>query len=218
MNTTEGKFIVIEGIDGAGTTTQSRMLSEWFAKNNLRGVFTFEPSNGPAGLLLRQILSGRTVVRATDGSHRPLSNDVITLLFAADRLDHLDSEVIPWLQKGVHVISDRYYHSSLTYQSLQGDLGWIRSLNGRARVPDITYVLDLPAEQAAQRRQKVRTSEELYESLEQQKLLEKAYRRLPLILANENIQIVDGCMEATSVHLSITTDLLKRFGWEIRSD
>ena len=209
----KAKFIVIEGIDGAGTTTQSHLLVDWLVASGRKSGLTAEPSGGPVGLLLRQILSGRTIVKNDDGSHRPLHNDVIALLFAADRIDHLDSEVLPLLGKGINVVSDRYYHSSLTYQSLSGNLSWIGSLNSRARTPDVTFLLDVPAEQAAARRHRVRSFDEIYEVFETQKKLEVAYRSLPELLKDESIIIVDGNQEPQAVHQTIKTDLAQRFGW-----
>ena len=196
-----GKFIVIEGIDGAGTTTQAKLLSEWIASRGRRCVLTSEPTDGPVGVLLRQILSGGVPVP---------DNDAIALLFAADRIDHLDREVLPALKAGSDVVSDRYYHSSFTYQSLQGDLEWIRELNSRARAPDVTYILDLPAELAAQRRRGQRTSEEIYEKDSTQQKLEEAYRRLPSWMQDEVIVMVDGSVEIQAVHRAITADLQER--------
>jgi dTMP kinase len=211
---TSGRLVTIEGIDGAGTTTQAKMLVDWISARGRKGVYTCEPSGGPVGLLLRQILSGRTVVRRNDGEVHPVNNEVISLLFAADRMDHLDNEVIPLLESGVEVVTDRYYHSSFTYQALQGDLDWIRNLNARARIPDMTFILDLPAEQAAARRQQAgRAVEEIYETQSTQLQLRDAYRKLPELLSDEDILIVDGSPEAQSVHRVITEDLVARFGW-----
>jgi dTMP kinase len=196
-----GKFIVIEGIDGAGTTTQAKLLSEWISSRGRQCLLTSEPTQGPVGLLLRQILSGKMPVP---------DNDAIALLFAADRIDHLDREVLPALKAGSDVVSDRYYHSSFTYQSLQGDLEWIRELNSRARAPDVTYILDLPAEQAAKRRRDQRTSEEIYEKDATQQKLEEAYRRLPSWMQDEVIVLMDGSEEIQAVHRAIITDLQDR--------
>src|SRR4051794_5711725 len=103
---TAGKLIVLEGIDGAGTTTQAQRLGKHFGA---RVHVTREPSDGAAGILIRQILRGE---------YHPYDHTALALLFAADRLDHLKREIEPQLQKGVHVISDRYVISSLVYQSL----------------------------------------------------------------------------------------------------
>jgi len=198
----KSKFIVIEGIDGAGTTTQAKLLCDWMVSRGRRCLLTSEPSRGPVGILLRQILSGS--VPTPD-------NDAIALLFAADRIDHLEREVLPALKSGSDVVSDRYYHSSFTYQSLQGDLEWIRELNSRARAPDVTYILDLPADLAARRRRNQRTSEELYEKDATQQKLEEAYRRLPAWMQDELIVMVDGGQDIQAVHAAITTDLENRF-------
>jgi thymidylate kinase len=174
---------------------------------------TSEPSKGPIGAMLRQVLSGRLVAQRLDGTQGVLNNDVIALLFAADRLDHLDNEILPLLRSGADVICDRYYHSSITYQSLGGDRGWIQMLNAHARPPDVTYLIDISAEEADRRRSQ-RTQQELYEKLETQRLLEQAYREIPNLLADQAIVVVNGCSQKELVHRSITDELIKRFGWE----
>ncbi len=208
-----GKFIVIEGIDGAGSSTQAGLLVDWLNARGRRGVLTAEPTRGPVGALLRQVLTGRVVAQKPDSGAKPMHNDVIALLFAADRLDHLDCEILPSIASGADVVSDRYYHSSLLYQSLSGDMEWISVLNSRARPPDVTYVLDLPADQAAERR-KLRASVELYETDEVQQRLVKGYQGLSALLTKEPIELVDGCAEISEVHRVITNDLMRRFGWE----
>ena len=208
-----GKFVVIEGIDGAGTTTQSQLLMNWLQARGHRAVLTSEPSRGPIGAMLRQVLSGRLVSQRLDGTSGVLNNDVIALLFAADRLDHLDNEILPSLRSGATVICDRYYHSSITYQSLGGDREWIRMLNAHARPPDVTYLIDIPAEEA-DRRLRQRAQREIYETLETQRLLEQAYREIPRILADQVVLVVDGCSPKEFVHRSIIDELTKRFGWE----
>lgn len=197
-----GMFLVVEGIDGAGTTTQASLLAEWIRGRGRSCRLTGEPSRGPLGRVLRQILSNQT---------DPICNDSVALLFAADRMDHLEKEILPALLSGDDLVSDRYYHSSLTYQSLQGDQEWIRALNQRARIPDVTYILDLPAEQAEARRLRSRTSVELYEELSIQQRLEGAYRLLPSLLDQETIVILDGREEIANVHGAMVADLQMRF-------
>ena len=75
-----------------------------------------------------------------------IGDAVLPFLFAGDRRDHLDREIIPALQRGTVVITDRYYHSSLAYQSLAVGLPAVASLNERFRAPDITIFLDLEPE------------------------------------------------------------------------
>src|SRR5688572_15881873 len=113
----EGSFIVLEGVDGAGTTTHTKILTETLRKRGLPVHPTREPSDGPIGVLLRQMLTGRVVVPGLHGP-RPPSWTTMALLFAADRVDHVEAEILPNLMDGVSVISDRYVHSSVAYQSI----------------------------------------------------------------------------------------------------
>jgi dTMP kinase len=206
------RFVVLEGLDGAGTTTQTRLLGEWLRGLGLGVHETYEPSPGPIGLLIRQALRGRLVARPGRGEARPPGNDVMALLFAADRMDHLESEVLPALESGRWVLSDRYYHSSLLYQSLDGDQAWVRALNSHARAPDVTYVLDVPAAAAALRRSGRGATPELYETDPIQLRLEGLYRELPRLLPGEPIAVLDGSRPPAEVLRSLQADLQRRFG------
>ena len=130
----EGHFIAIEGIDGAGTTTQAARLAAALRKRGLPVRTTHEPTDGPIGALIRQVLNGRVVVAGPAGS-TSLGWSTMALLFAADRLDHLQAEIIPNLMDGVTVITDRYDASSIAYQGVvSGDAAvteWIRTIKGR---------------------------------------------------------------------------------------
>jgi dTMP kinase len=206
------RFVVLEGLDGAGTTTQARLLGDWLAGLGCLVHATYEPSPGPIGMLIRQALRGRLVARPGPGVVRPPGNDVMALLFAADRMDHLESEIQPALAAGRWVVSDRYYHSSLLYQSLDGDLGWVRALNSHARPPDVTYVLDVPAEVAAGRRLARGATAELYETDPIQRRLAVMYRELPRLLPGEPVVLLDGARPKAAVLASIQADLAVRFG------
>src|SRR5512139_742195 len=113
----EGLFIAIEGIDGAGTTTQAKLLFDGLRARGLPVHLTREPSDGPIGVLIRQILTGRVVVPGLQGPRAP-DWATMALLFAADRLDHVEAEIAPNLADGVTVVSDRYDYSSVAYQSV----------------------------------------------------------------------------------------------------
>src|SRR5438046_5640868 len=152
----QGRLIVIEGIDGAGTTTQTRLLVEWMNARGLSAHATREPSDGPVGRLLREILGG---------SHAPVAGTTMALLFAADRMDHLGREIEPALARGQHVISDRYYHSSLAYQAEETERDFVAAINARARKPDLTVLLRIDARAAANRRQAAGRSTERYDDL-----------------------------------------------------
>ena len=198
--------MVVEGIDGAGTTTQARLLADAIRARGLPVHLTREPSDGPVGMLLRQILTGRLVVPGQTGP-RPPTWASLALLFSADRLDHCQAEILPNLQDGLTVLSDRYYHSTIAYQSLaSGDpdaSAWIRTLNARARRPDLAIVLDVSGEVAATRRAQRRGAREIFDDLEFQERLASFYRSLPQILPGERIAILDGSRGVDDVQRAV---------------
>ncbi|MDH5670817.1 MAG: dTMP kinase [Myxococcales bacterium] len=189
------KLIVLEGVDGAGTTTHSRELSRGLRAAEVQVHTTAEPSTGPVGALLRQALMGRFVVSSASGSVRPPNWTTMALMFAADRVDHCESEILPQLRDGVSVICDRYYHSSVAYQSITGGgpeaIEWIRDLNRYARRPDLTLVLDVPSEVAAERRAR-RRGEEIYDAEPLQERLCEFYSDLERHFPGEPIEHVDA--------------------------
>jgi dTMP kinase len=136
----------------------------------------------------------------------------MALLFAADRLDHVEAEIEPLLQQGICVISDRYYHSSVAYQALTSSsdldsaIAWIRTLNARARRPDLTIVVDVTAEQAGARR-RARGSTELYETDILQAQLVDFYGRLEQYFEGEAIVHVDGSGSVEQVAGAILAQL-----------
>jgi dTMP kinase len=186
----DGTLIVVEGIDGSGTTTQARLLVDWLIGAGRRGHLTREPSDGPVGRLIREILHG---------AHAPVDGPTMALLFAADRADHLAREMLPALATGAHVVTDRYYHSSLAYQAIEADREWVEELNRRARRPDVTLLLDLPAEEAARRRQAAGRPEERYDRLEAQARIAENYRGLARRLAGEDYRVLDGARTIAAV-------------------
>ena len=156
-----GLFIVLEGIDGSGTTTQSRLLAEWLRSLGHEVVLTAEPTRRPIGALIRQILQGRL----TDDRGQPLQADETTMafLFAADRSDHMASIVLPALAAGRIVVSDRHYLSSVAYQSLGVEMAWVEALNARFRRPDLTVFLDIEPAGGLARKQRQGNAAERYE-------------------------------------------------------
>src|ERR1700734_1467346 len=148
-----GRFVVLEGIDGAGTTTQAARLAERLRAGRVPVRVTREPSDGPVGTLVRQVLTGRVVI---PGGLAP-GWATMALLFAADRMDHVESEIEPFIAQGGVVLSDRYDASSLAYQSVSSGsakdaVEWIRGLNRYVRRPELTIVLDVPPDLASERR------------------------------------------------------------------
>ncbi len=184
-----GRLIVIEGLDGAGTTTQTRRLVEHLNKRGTRAHATREPSDGPVGKLIREMLTGGHAIEG-----QKISQSTFGLLFAADRLDHIQREVDPAIAAGITVVSDRWYHSSLAYQGTGADRDWIATLNARARKPDLTIFLHVRPEVAAARRAAARRQEELFEQLQMQIEVDAGYKATIAELAaqGERIETLDG--------------------------
>ena len=178
-----GFLIVIEGIDGAGKTTHARKLVRWLRKKGIRARYTFEPTRGAIGRILEKMASKRKVdVR------------VEALLFAADRIDHLNKIIRPLLEKGFIIISDRYVHSSIAYQSVTvGDQGWVEELNKFAEKPDLVILLDVYPEIGLKRIKRKRARFERIEILKKvrEKYLELAEREgFKVINANRGVEEV----------------------------
>ena len=191
-----GKLIVLEGIDGSGTTTQAARLVAHLSGLGLAVHGTREPSAGPVGALLRQLLGG---------AHAPVDPAAIALLFAADRVDHLAREIAPRLDAGVHVITDRYLLSSLAYQSIEVDRDWVVACNARARRPDLTVLLEVPVERAAARRRARGGPEELFDGRTFQEKVAAAYLRDAALLerAGEEVRVIDGSPDADTVFAAL---------------
>jgi dTMP kinase len=167
-------FIVLEGIDGSGTTTQLGLLERHLAARGRRVHPTREPSQGPVGRLLREILLGGHP--HPDGT--PADGLAMALLFAADRRDHLRREIEPALAAGVDVVSDRYLLSSLAYQAQEAERDWVAGLARDLRLPDLTLLLDVSTETAAARRRAAGRTEERYDADEVQTRVAARYREL----------------------------------------
>jgi dTMP kinase len=212
----EGHFIVLEGIDGSGTTTQCSMLADRLADRGLPIHVTREPSDGPVGVLIRQILTGRVVTPGQQGP-RPPSWATMAALFAADRLDHLEAEITPNLLDGVTVICDRYDQSSVAYQTVSSggkrDVSdWVLELNRHARRPDLTLVLDVDAKVAAARRDRRSGSPELYEVSEMQVELARFYAKIDELFPNDTMVHIDANQGVDEVAAAVWAEVLKLRG------
>ncbi len=163
-----GRFVVLEGLDGAGTTTQAALLARALRRGGHRVVLTREPSSGAVGVLLRQALGGRS-------GRGALPEAALALLFAADRLDHLASTVEPALASGAVVVSDRYVLSSFAYQGRVLDGEWLETLNAQAPAPDLTLFLEVPPRVAAARRRLRGGRAERFEDARTQAAVAQAY-------------------------------------------
>jgi dTMP kinase len=173
----KGFFICIEGLDGSGKTTQANILAQNLQKTH--NVFcTAEPSRGKIGSFIRDCcLYGE----------RRLPIEAEALLFAADRIEHVQNEIAPALAEGKLVICDRYIHSSLAYQGSTGlSLDWIKTINARALQPDFIIFIDVPPQRVLERLQRKKS---VMETLEIQEEVRKIYLKL---VEKGELLLVDG--------------------------
>jgi len=194
-----GRFIVLEGIDGSGTTTQAKRLAEALEARGTPTLLTCEPTDGPVGVLIRQALKRSLPA--------PLDWSVMALLFAADRMDHVERVIAPALAAGKTVVSDRYVLSSLAYQSVtspegEGSLPWIREINARAPAPDLTIVLDVDDAVAAARRAARGGPPELFEVAEIQRRLGTVYARAEALNSTGTlVHVADGTADQVAARI-----------------
>lgn len=132
-----GKFIVFEGLDGSGQTTQSQLLADYLLREGRDVLLTKEPT--------LDSVEGKKVLTVLI-KKETMPSDELQKLFAADRRQHLDNLIIPNLKQGKMVISDRYVLSSLAYGSIDLKTEWLVKLNDEFILPDITFVINVPVE------------------------------------------------------------------------
>lgn len=171
-----GTFIVIEGPDGSGTTTQAERLAQ-----ELGAEYRFEPTEMPIGEEVDRLIS-------EDGH----LGETVALAFASDRMVHVEEVLEPLLGDGKTVVCDRYYHSSLVYQPAMGlGFDWVKSLNNAAITPDLTIILDVSGETAMERVDSRGRDGNVFEELDFQHEVAARYLELPERL-DEEIVVVDA--------------------------
>ena len=182
-------FIVFEGLDGAGTTTQANLLAEKYNSLNIPYINSCEPTNGFIGKAIREVLSGDIKV----------ASGTIAKLFVSDRHEHLynpHNGILSRCMAGDFVISDRYLFSSLAYQSLDYGFDNVMELNSTFPLPEHLFFLDVPAE-ICQQRLSSRDLIEIYEDHTlQESILNNYHRSLELYADSRmNIHILDGTLD-----------------------
>ena len=187
----KGIFIVFEGLDGSGSSTQAGMLKDYLKKFGLKPHLTKEPTNNLIGGLIRGALT-----KEWQASIR-----CIQLLFAADRAHHLDREILPALKNGTVVISDRYFFSTIAFGSLDCGVEWLKALNQGFLEPDIIYVIKVSPEECMKRIGKSRFEFELFEETEKLKKVWNTYEQLAQ--THNNTHVIDGTRSKEEVHSEV---------------
>ena len=207
-NEKRAPFIVFEGIDGSGKSTQLKLLCEKLRTLGIKYVSTREPTDERIGRFIRSILSGDT----------PADNRVTAALFVADRLDHLFSPqygMTGILENGSAVICDRYYFSSYAYHSVDLPMKWVMDANSVAAQTlraDCTVFIDLPPEKAMARIRKNRENVEIFETLARQTAVRENYlKAFSLTKDVENVVTIDGDRLAEEIAKDVWDAVKKYF-------
>ena len=177
----------------------------WLASDGHKVHLTQEPSRGPVGSLLRLFLEKRLTLdmdMSDVESGERLNPAMLALLFAADRLDHLASEVQPLRHKGWIVVSDRYVLSSLAYQSIDCRIEFVKEINALAAPPDLTILLDVPVSACRKRIAASRRGLELFDETKKQERVRDNYLALAESWKRSRIktEILDGDRPIEVVH------------------
>lgn len=191
-------FICIEGLDASGKTTQAHRLVRNLRQRDFEAVYTTEPSSGEIGRFLRARILQRK---------KRAPSVVEALLFAVDRIDHVERRIKPALQKGKIVVCDRYMFSSIAYQGAEGlNIEWIEEINGSVLPPDIAIYLDVPPEVVVKRMKRKRS---VMERLQVQRRVREVYMKL---VESGRLTLIDGNRTADEVSkdtLKVVLDFLK---------
>ena len=184
-----GKFIALEGIDGSGKSTQIRRLFHRLEEQGVTCHATREPTGRPVGSLIRQALTGRV----------PLDPRVIAALYAADRIDHLvngEDGLAALVERGITVVTDRYYFSSYAYHSVDMDMDWViraNSVSAGLLRPTLTVFLDIPVELALEHIRRSRDHVELFETEDRlRRTREMYFEAFERLKETETVAVVEG--------------------------
>lgn len=184
----KGKFIVFEGLDGAGQSTQVSLLAARLTKDGHKVHVTKEPTNNLIGGIIRGALT----------SEWKPSNRILQMLYAADRGHHLEREILPALSKGFVVICDRYYYSSMAYGSLDLPLKWLQELNAAYPEPDYAFYIQVSPHTSLARMQANRYEMELFEKEKELTHVAETYKKL--LKKFPALQAVNGERDVEVIH------------------
>jgi dTMP kinase len=194
-NSYPGKFIVFEGLDGSGQSTQAELLRDFLVKKGYQVVLTKEPTlDSEAGKKIRKILDKKSKIEPQK----------LQELFAQDRREHLENLIIPALKEGKIVISDRYFFSSFAYGASSGvDLDWLIKINDEFLLPDLTFLLKVSPKVCLERIKKRGKERTFFEEKEKLARVWKIYQILPNHF--QNIYIIEGERAKEEVFSQIKT-------------
>ena len=188
-------YVVLEGMDGSGKTTQAKLLVDFLKENGFKVLHVTEPSKNPIGVFLSDtILKGG------------FSADAIAISFAADRMVHFEKVIKPAMREYDFIISDRNFYSSLVYQPLFGSrFEWVKDINRYAVTPDLTFLIDIPVDVFLERRGE---TDVIFEKEDFQKKVRQGYLDLPEKLKCDFV-IIDGVNAIDKIHQKIRSRVMQ---------
>lgn len=190
------RFIVIEGVDGTGKTTQAKLLADELKKEGGEVVLTKEPTNDTEpGKKLRRALRKEI----------SLSEKEFQILFTEDRKEHLKKVIVPSLQKGSVVVSDRYTFSTIAYGSRECDPAWLTKINENFPLPDLTLLIQIPLEESLKRIGRRGEQAQIYEEKEKLKHILNAYKKLAKTFPG--FKIINGSGTIQETHKKIMREV-----------
>lgn len=189
----KGGFIVFEGIDGCGKSTQIGLLKRKLMGEEIKTFFTEEPCRDlPAGRLIGRILSKKL----------PVDPIALQLAFSADRKDHWERVIRPALMKNDLVVCDRYFWSTVAYGSLAAGIDWLLTVNKTVPSPDLTFLIDVLPETAIKRIFGRRKGKTIFEKKDKLVKTRKTYFSLARKFGKECF-IIDGERDPGEIHREI---------------
>ncbi|MCC6720980.1 MAG: dTMP kinase [Bacteroidia bacterium] len=206
----KGLFIVFEGIDGSGKSSQAKLLYQKLLSKNYKVLLTSEPTDNEIGKLIRKILNGN---KKTDYL-------TIAALFVADRIEHLCNNEFglkKLYDEGFIIICDRYYLSNYAYNSMHVNIEWLIEANkicSEILKPDLNIFIDVKAEECMQRLKNNREAYELFEKTETLTTVRNNYFKIFEKLKNsEEVEIVNGERKIEEIELEIWNLLSKKWNF-----
>ena len=203
-----GKFIVFEGIDGSGKTTQIKMLAERLKKNGEKVYVTAEPTVSTSGGIIRDALSG-AIKRTTCE---------LAALFVWDRINHNINKtngINKMLEDGFTVISDRYYYSSLAYQGEATDYEWVKAMNcscPEIRKPDLCVFIDVSPNVAIERITSDRATTEIFEEVGKLTRIRETFINIFNDLKDDNVVLINGDKNMEDVSDDVFAEVMRTLG------
>lgn len=198
-----GKLIIIEGMDGAGTTTQTKMLADFLLQSGYKVLSSAEPTKSAIGMEARRLL-------ASSIEHEPNLLTTLALCFAADRMHHVHHTLVPALQSHDFVLVDRYVLSSLVYQGLHLPSSFVKEINRYALEPAVTIVMDIDSSVAFKRLSGRSGTKDFYESPATLEKIRHRYLHFAK-LEPRNTIIVDASGTVPEVHSHLVHCLKNKF-------